>query len=118
MAIYPEDLDAWEKMAGIHVGSGDVVFIRTGRWARRAAKGPWNAGQQGAGLYATCAKWLHQRDVAIVGSDLGTDVAPSGIAGGRRKSMPLQSVTPCYADRGPDPSPSRQHFHPKVPRVA
>jgi kynurenine formamidase len=80
-AIYPEDLDAWEKMAGIHIESGDVVFIRTGRWARRAAKGPWDAGAKGAGLYATCAKWLHERDVAIVGSDLGTDVAPSGIVG-------------------------------------
>jgi kynurenine formamidase len=80
-AIYPEDLDAWEKVAGIHIESGDVVFIRTGRWARRAAKGPWDAGAKGAGLYATCAKWLHERDVAIVGSDLGTDVAPSGIVG-------------------------------------
>ena len=79
--IYPEDLDAWEKKAGIHVESGDIVFIRTGHWARRAAKGPWDAGANGAGLYATCAKWLHQRDVAMVGSDLGTDVAPSGIAG-------------------------------------
>src|SRR3984957_21210051 len=41
-AIYPEDLDAWEKQAGAKVSPGDVVFIRTGRWARRAAKGPWN----------------------------------------------------------------------------
>jgi kynurenine formamidase len=79
--IYPEDLDAWEKMSGVHVSSGDVVFIRTGRWARRAAKGPWDASAKGAGLYASCAKWLHQRDVSIVGSDLGTDVAPSGIEG-------------------------------------
>jgi kynurenine formamidase len=80
-AIYPEDLDAWEKKTGVKVGSGDIVFIRTGRWARRAAKGPWDAGAEGAGLFATCARWLHQRDVAMVGSDLGTDVAPSQIAG-------------------------------------
>jgi Putative cyclase len=39
--IYPEDLDAWEKKAHMKVGSGDVVFIRTGRWALRDAKGPW-----------------------------------------------------------------------------
>src|SRR5882724_4428783 len=31
-AIYPADFDAWEKKAGINVGSGDIVFIRTGRW--------------------------------------------------------------------------------------
>jgi kynurenine formamidase len=80
-AIYPEDLDAWEKKTGVKVSSGDIVFIRTGRWARRAAKGPWDAGAEGAGLFATCARWLHQRDVAMVGSDLGTDVAPSQIAG-------------------------------------
>jgi kynurenine formamidase len=79
-AIYPEDLDAWEKKAGLKVGSGDVVFIRTGRWARRAAKGPWNPDHI-AGLYASCAKWLKDRDVAIVGSDGATDVMPSGVPG-------------------------------------
>ena len=39
--IYPEDLDAWEKHAGLKVTSGDVIFIRTGRWQRRAVMGPW-----------------------------------------------------------------------------
>ena len=57
--IYPEDLDAWEKKAHLKVGPGDVVFIRTGRWARRDAKGPWPISQGLAGLYITCAKWLH-----------------------------------------------------------
>ena len=79
-AIYPEDLDAWEKQAGVTVGSGDVVFIRTGRWARRAEKGPWDPAHI-AGLYASCARWLKQRDVAMVGSDAATDVMPSGVPG-------------------------------------
>ena len=78
--IYPEDLDAWEQKAGIRIGSGDVVFIRTGRWARRAAKGPWDPARL-AGLYASTARWLKQRDVAMVGSDAATDVMPSGIVG-------------------------------------
>jgi kynurenine formamidase len=56
------------------------VFIRTGRWARRAAKGPWDPARI-AGLYATCAKWLKDRDVAMVGSDAATDVMPSGVDG-------------------------------------
>src|ERR1700686_1345721 len=47
--IYPEDLDAWEKKAHLKIGSGDVVFIRTGRWALRAAKGPWEAYKKSAG---------------------------------------------------------------------
>ncbi len=79
--IYPEDLDAWEKKTGIHVGSGDIVFFRTGRWARRAAKGPWDAGKSAAGLHVSCMKWLKQRDVAMVGSDLGMDVMPSMVEG-------------------------------------
>jgi len=79
-AIYPEDLEAWEKKAGVKIGAGDVVFIRTGRWARRAAKGAWDPASI-AGLYATCAKWLKARDVAMVGSDAATDVMPSGVEG-------------------------------------
>ncbi len=79
-AIYPEDLAAWERKAGVTIGSGDVVFIRTGRWAERAAKGPWDPAHL-AGLHVTCAKWLKQRDVAMVGSDGATDVMPSGVPG-------------------------------------
>ena len=41
-AIYPEDLDAWLEKTGVNLEPGDVVFIRTGRWARRSAKGAWN----------------------------------------------------------------------------
>lgn len=79
--IYPEDLEAWEKQAGLKIGSGDIVFIRTGRWARRAEKGPWDAGKNSAGLHASCAKWLHSRDVAMVGSDAASDWMPSRVPG-------------------------------------
>ena len=80
-AIYPEDLDAWEKKAHLKAGSGDVVFIRTGRWALRDAKGPWEASKKLAGLHASCAKWLKSRDIAMLGSDAASDVMPSGIDG-------------------------------------
>lgn len=79
--IYPEDLEAWEKKAGVKVGSGDVIFIRTGRWARRNAKGPWDVGKQSAGLHVSCVRWLKQRDVAMLGSDAASDVMPSGVDG-------------------------------------
>ena len=78
--IYPEDLDAWVRQARLKVEPGDAVLIRTGRWALRDAKGPYNTNQL-AGLYITCAKWLHQHDVAILGSDGAEDVHPSGIDG-------------------------------------
>ena len=80
-AIYPGDLDAWEKKAGVKVGSGDIVLIRTGRWAARDAKGPWKISTNAAGLYATCTKWLKARDVAVLGSDGASDVMPSGVPG-------------------------------------
>ena len=80
--IYPEDLDAWEKQAGVRVASGDVVLIRTGRWARRAEKGPWTG--ELAGLHVTCARWLKSRDAAVLGSDAAQDVMPSGVEGVRQ----------------------------------
>ena len=80
-AIYAEDLDAWEKQAKVKVGPGDIIFVRTGRWARRAAKGPWDVARNSAGLHPSVARWLRQRDVAAVGSDVASEVAPSGIEG-------------------------------------
>ena len=75
--IYVEDLDAWEEMAGVTVGPGDAVFIRTGRWARRAEVGPWNISQNAAGLHASTMPWFKSRDVSFMGSDAALDVVPS-----------------------------------------
>ena len=80
-AIYPEDLEAWEKKAGLKVESGDVLLIRTGRWARRAAEGAWDVGASSAGLHASCVKWMKERGVAVLGSDAASDVFPSGVEG-------------------------------------
>src|SRR2546422_7882930 len=80
-AIYPTDLDAWEKMSGIRVGAGDPVLIRTGRRARRVERGPWAAQEKMAGLHASSARWLKQRDVAVFASDGPGDVLPSGVDG-------------------------------------
>jgi hypothetical protein len=80
--IYPADLEAWEKFANVKIGSGDAVLIRTGRWALRAAKGPWLHAREAAGLHASVMPWLKARDVALLGSDAVNDVQPSGIVGG------------------------------------
>ena len=90
-AVYPEELTAWENRARIKVAPGDVVFFRTGRWACRAENGPWSVQEKGAaGLHASCAKWLRERDVAMVGSDAAMDVMPSGIPG---VSHPIHLLT-------------------------
>jgi kynurenine formamidase len=85
--IYPEDLAEWENQTGIVVSPGDAVFVRSGRWAMRAAKGP---GTSFAGLHASCAKWLHDRGVAILGGDADPEVAPSQIKG---VSVPIHLLT-------------------------
>lgn len=79
--IFVEDLEAWEKRAGVQVSPGDALLIRTGRWARRAALGPWNVGQNAAGLHASVGEWLKTRGVALIGSDAGLDVTPSLVQG-------------------------------------
>lgn len=81
-AIYVEDLEAWEERAGVRVSRGDVVLVRTGRWARRDEKGPWSTETEGAaGLHVSCVPWLKSRDIAVLGSDAASDVLPSGIEG-------------------------------------
>jgi kynurenine formamidase len=78
--IYVEDLEAWEKQAGVKVSSGDALFVRTGVWARRKAVGPWLRGRaeggQSAGLHPSVLPWLKARDIALLGSDHPQYVSP------------------------------------------
>lgn len=39
-AYTPADMEAWEKKAGVTIGRGDVLLVRTGRWVRQNAHGP------------------------------------------------------------------------------
>ena len=88
--IYQEDLEAWEEMAGVTVRPGDAIFIRTGRWARRAELGPWNVSQGAAGLHASTMPWVKARDVSFLGSDVAADVVPSQIEG---VPLPVHQLT-------------------------
>lgn len=83
--IYIEDLEAWEQQAGVRVQAGDVILVRTGRWATPAA-----AGQGSVGLHASVAPWLKARDVAILGGDYFNDVIPSGVEG---NFLPIHQLT-------------------------
>ena len=87
--IFPEDLEAAEEKAGLRVRSGDALVVRTGRWRWRAAHGAWDAGSLAAGLDASCLPWLHERDVAALGSDGVSDVLPSRVDG---VGMPIHTV--------------------------
>jgi kynurenine formamidase len=80
-AITAADLQAWEKASGVTIGSGDVLLIRTGRWAKVAKDGQWDFLAKAAGLHASVAAWLKARDVAVIGCDGVSDVMPSGVEG-------------------------------------
>ena len=90
--IYVEDLEAWEKFAGIKIGAGDALLIRGGRWAKREAEGPWPYGEAGAGLHASVLPWLRARDVSVLASDAVNDVQPSGVEGINRPIHQLTQV--------------------------
>jgi len=83
--IYIEDLEAWERRAGVKVSAGDALFVRTGVWARRQAVGPWLRGRaeggKSAGLDPSVIPWIKQRDIAILGSDHPQYVSPSNLRG-------------------------------------
>ena len=88
--IQVADLEAWEREARLRVESGDILFVRTGRWARRAEHGPWEMNIEAAGLHASVAPWLRERGVAMLGADGTNDVLPSGVDG---VTQPIHQLT-------------------------
>jgi kynurenine formamidase len=63
--------------AGLTVGRGDILFVRTG-WP--AAASPTADGGAMPGLSIECAEWVHASEVALIVTDCGLDPAPSQVA--------------------------------------
>jgi kynurenine formamidase len=61
--VYREDIEAWEKQAGVKVGPGDALLLRVGR--------PAAGTRGGRGYDASFLPFLKDRDVAIMGGDAG-----------------------------------------------
>lgn len=87
--VFREDIEAWEKQAGVKVAPGDALLLRTGRWARSAALG--SAATGSSGYDASFLPFLADRDVALIGSDSAQDV---GIVPGCPSTAP--SPTMCW----------------------
>ena len=83
-AIMPADLEAAERLHGVRVGEGDVLFVRNGA-------GPRNTYRRGTGLHAACLAWLRERRVAVLSSDSDSDVHPPP-AGFERWTEPIHMV--------------------------
>lgn len=76
--VMPEDLEAAEERQGIRVGKGDAVLLRTGHGRRCQSLGFVDSGQADArsGWHVSCLRWLHERDVALIGNDGTNDAVP------------------------------------------
>ena len=81
LALTAEDFEAWEKKTGITLSSGDVLLLRTGRWERMRQESYEGFLQSAAGMHASMAIWLKERDIAVIGSDGINDVVPSKVEG-------------------------------------
>lgn len=92
-AISSEELDAAAAAHGVEMEAGDVVLVRTGYGAtRRSQRGrvpdvALAAGEQDRatlphlpGLTPSTLPWFRSNDVALVGTDTGTECRPSAHA--------------------------------------
>jgi kynurenine formamidase len=79
-AIHREDLETMEKLEHVKVAPGDVILLHTGRWKRRAEKGPWGRDTGFAGYHADVAYFLKERGVSFIGGDGPNDVMPTGLS--------------------------------------
>ncbi|MFJ8660563.1 cyclase family protein [Streptomyces sp. NPDC093795] len=75
------DLVAAEAAQGVHVGPGDLLFVRVGHRLRRSGLGPWNVAVARAGLHPTALEFLAERAVSVLGGDGNNDTAPSAVEG-------------------------------------
>ena len=73
-AVTVADLEAAEQAEGVTAGSGDILLVRWGRDARRFARG--GAFDGFSGLHPECLPWLHEREIAVLGSDGISDPMP------------------------------------------
>jgi kynurenine formamidase len=71
------DLRAAEDAQHLHVGPGDLLFVRVGHSARRKELGAWDAATARAGMHPTTLEFVAERKVAALGSDGNNDAAPS-----------------------------------------
>lgn len=79
--VLASDIEAWEREVGVRIEPGDVLLVRTGRWAKRADIGPYSLQGGSPGIHVSALPFIRQRDVAALGTDVGLDVIPTGVEG-------------------------------------
>jgi kynurenine formamidase len=75
--VTADELAEAEAAQQVHVGPGDLLFVRLGHRRRRAELGPWDVASSRAGLHPLAMEFVAERQVAVLGSDSNSDTAPS-----------------------------------------
>lgn len=72
------DLERAEEAAGVRLGTGDALLVRTG-WLRKGLTEGWKGWlHEEPGLDPECAAWIHDRELAMVACDnWGVEVQPA-----------------------------------------
>ena len=82
LALTPEHLEAAEQLAGVTVGTGDIVLLRTGQVQLLKAGDKWGYAISTAGPSLKTVEWFHAREVAAVATDnLSFEVYPCEVDG-------------------------------------
>jgi kynurenine formamidase len=79
-AIGSDELERAEEHAGVTVGAGDFVFVRTGAMTAARAAGKWGdyAGGDAPGLGLDSVSWVAGREIAALAADTwGLEVRPN-----------------------------------------
>jgi kynurenine formamidase len=85
----PDDLDQIAAAEKVELIAGDLLLVRTGRDARALELGGIDPMTHGSpGLSMQCLPWLRARDVAVLGSDVQSDVM---VPGGPPHQMPVHA---------------------------
>ena len=79
--VTADDLLAAESAQVDRIEEGDLLFVRVGHRARRRSLGPWDAAESRAGLHPAALELLAERRIAVLGSDVNNDTAPSAAEG-------------------------------------
>jgi kynurenine formamidase len=85
-----DDVERAERECGVTVEAGDVLLLRTGQLGQREKTGPVDVALAGSsGPLPELLPLFHERGIAVMGSDTGNDVQPSGY---ERFSNPVHQI--------------------------
>jgi kynurenine formamidase len=75
------ELERAEAAQRLRVGAGDLLFVRTGRGARKRSEGAFSIRGEVSGLDPRSVDWLHAREIAVLSDDGINESLPSRVEG-------------------------------------